>query len=103
VNQTVLCDALCCKKILWLLTVFYYKTHDDPPVVSISAIANYNWKGEIGVQPLQVDTWFRYDDVLKLVSMRRFSCYFPIGGDIRYVCYLRLLLFLRILGAMSAA
>ncbi|KAJ7748255.1 hypothetical protein B0H14DRAFT_2984068 [Mycena olivaceomarginata] len=53
----------------------------DPPVVSISAIANYDWKGNIGVQPLQVDTWFRYDDDdLKLVgydiSMRRFSCLF---------------------------
>jgi hypothetical protein len=49
--------------------------------VSISAIANYDWKGNIGVQPLQVDTWFRYDDDdLKLVgydiSMRRFSCLF---------------------------
>ncbi|KAJ7846047.1 hypothetical protein B0H14DRAFT_2773223 [Mycena olivaceomarginata] len=52
----------------------------DPPVVSISAIANYDWKGDIGVQPLQVDTWFRYDDDLKLVgydiSMRRFSWLF---------------------------
>ncbi|KAJ7512857.1 hypothetical protein B0H11DRAFT_1947708 [Mycena galericulata] len=52
----------------------------DPPVVSVSAIANYDWKGEIGVVPLQVDTWFRYDDNLQLVgydiTMRRFSWLF---------------------------
>jgi hypothetical protein len=54
----------------------------DPPIVSISAIANYDWKGDIGVQPLQVDMWFCYDNNLKLVrydiSMHRFSWLFGL-------------------------
>ncbi|KAJ7481774.1 hypothetical protein FB451DRAFT_137054 [Mycena latifolia] len=49
----------------------------DPPVAIVTTLTNYDWKGSIGVYPVQIDTWFRFDDDLKIVGYdigtRRFA------------------------------
>ncbi|KAJ7493638.1 hypothetical protein FB451DRAFT_1490855 [Mycena latifolia] len=43
----------------------------------VTTITYYDWKGTVGAYPVQIDTWFRFDDDLKIVGYdigtRRFA------------------------------
>ncbi|KAJ6591256.1 hypothetical protein DFH09DRAFT_1306880 [Mycena vulgaris] len=49
----------------------------DPPVAIVTTLTNYDWKGDVGIVPIQFDSWFRFNDDLKIIGYdietRRFA------------------------------
>ncbi|KAH8822650.1 hypothetical protein DL96DRAFT_1714104 [Flagelloscypha sp. PMI_526] len=38
----------------------------EPPIVSVSAICNFEFRGQTGMVPVQIDSFFRFDDNYKI-------------------------------------
>ncbi|KAJ7489044.1 hypothetical protein FB451DRAFT_1223602 [Mycena latifolia] len=57
------------------LTVFALSI--DAPVAIVTTLTYYDWKGTVGAYPVQIDTWFKFDDDLKIIGYdigtRRFA------------------------------